>query len=153
MTDRDIEPRRNEPAKPAEDGVEVASDERTEAIQSRNIRYAWVLLNYALAGDIIYRGYLLAQDFALYADIFYIWAAANLFFVVLDLATGGMTLRAFKVSAVPAMLIGVIVAAGLSVALIKGANPGLVTLAASVLVLAVVALTALYRRWRRRTEP
>ncbi len=132
---------------------EVASDERTEAVQSRNVRYAWVLLNYALAGDIVYRGYFLRQDFAQFADVFYIWAAANLFFVVLDLASGGMTARAFKVSAVPALIIGAVVAAGAVLVLLGRVNPWLVTIVGFALVLVSILTTAAVRRERRRREP
>ncbi len=73
------------PERPAKMDEPIA-DERTQAIQSRNVRLAWVVLNYALGADIFWRGGILHQDLAAFADIFYIWMAANSFFVVLDVA-------------------------------------------------------------------
>lgn len=148
MTAQDNENAGKEP-RPRGVRAEVASDERTQAVQSRNVRFVWVLLNYALAGDIFYRGYILKQDFALFADIFYIWAATNLVFVVMDLATGGMTARAFKISAVPAIAIG-IVAAGFAAIALGHLNPWLVATVGFVILVIVIAVAAAYRRARRR---
>jgi len=132
---------------------EVASDERTAAVQSRNIRYTWLALNYALAGDIVYRGYFLRQDFTQFADVSCIWVGANLFFVVLDLATGGMTGRAVRISGLPTLIIGAVVAAGAALALVAHTNPWLVTIIGFGLALAAILITVSVRRSRRRREP
>lgn len=126
---------------------EVVADERTEGIESRNVRWTWVLLNYALAGDILYRGGFLRQDFGQFADIFFIWAGALVFFAVLDVATGGLTLAAFRLTAVPTMILAFVIAGGTLVVALHWSAWGVT---AGVFVLSVVALLAFAVVRRRR---
>jgi len=125
----------------------VVSDERTQSVQARNIRWTWIAMNYALALDIVYRAGMLGQELGQFVDIFGIWVGASLLYMVLDLTTGGTTPAAFRLWVVPAMAAGAVF--GLVAGLGTEWGVGVVAAVAAFLGTAALIVIMVVRRRRR----
>ncbi len=78
----------------------------------RNLRYSWLILNYALAADIVWRAGFAHAPYGQIADLVFIWLGAQLFYVILELSVRGSLIAVFRLSSVPATILGILVAGG-----------------------------------------
>jgi len=112
-----------------------------------NVRYAWLLLTYALAADIFYRAGFARQTFGQIADLLFIWIGAQLFYVILEMSTAGSIIAAFRVTFIPSTVLSIVVAAG---ALIMTRYWSALVVTAGVTSLALMAVLAMALLWKRR---
>lgn len=125
----------------------MVSGDRGGMPGQRNLRYAWLILNYALAADIVYRAGFAREAYGQIADLIFIWLGAQLFYVILELSVQGSLITVFRVSAVPATVLGILAAGGLL--LLTQFWSGRIILAGG-FALALVAVLALLVVARRR---
>jgi len=112
-----------------------------------NTWYAWLVLNYSLAADIVYRAGFARQAFGQIADLLFIWLGAQLFYVILEMSAGGTTVAALRASAIPATALAIVIAAG---ALILSSFWGSLVVTVGGALLALMAVLALALVWRRK---
>ncbi len=94
-------------------GPESITGLRGDRQVEKNLRYAWLVLNYALAADIVYRAGFAREAYGRIADLIFIWLGAQLFYLVLELSVQGSLVAVFRLSAVPATVLGIVAAGGL----------------------------------------
>lgn len=121
-------------------------EDRDTGNLARTTRWAWLLLNWALAADIFYRSGVLRQDLGAYADILFIWLGALVFYAIAALSAEGFVIVAAEVSFIPTIVLALAVATA-AIFFVNTVNAWLV--AGGILLVVLFATLAMALVWRR----
>lgn len=119
------------------------------APRHRNLQYAWLLLNYALGADIVYRAAFARQAYGQIADLVFIWLGSLLFYTVLELSVTGSLVGMWRVSTIPMTVIGVVAAGVLLLVNIYWSGRLILTGGMFIAGMIVLALLVIARRRNR----